>query len=292
MKKLIVYYSMEGNSHFIAGKMAEKISADTLRLVPQKAYVDKGFAKFIWGGKSAVMAEKPKLMPYSVDFSLYDEIIIGFPIWASTITPPIRTFVCDNLNELKKKKISVYACQAGNGAEKAMAKLQALLGIDEFKATAVFIDPKTRPSEKNEKILDEFCNKIQGFFESDFARVDFIEKDNVVFHTWKKEAHFDDYRAPVTASLELLRAHKDSIFIVDARNGFEDTKEDVEWGFNYFLPEMKKTGCKLWGFILPEFSRIEGEIDLWTAEIEKNFRVIRGTSYDEVFKLASDCYEQ
>ena len=95
---------MEGNSHFIAGKMAEKISADTLRLVPQKAYVDKGFAKFIWGGKSAVMAEKPKLMPYSVDFSLYDEIIIGFPIWASTITPPIRTFVCDNLNELKKRK--------------------------------------------------------------------------------------------------------------------------------------------------------------------------------------------
>ncbi|MBQ5998891.1 MAG: hypothetical protein IJL70_05410 [Treponema sp.] len=288
MKKLIVYYSMEGNTHYIAEKMAEKLSADLLRLVPKKAYIDKGFAKFIWGGKSAVMAEKPKLMPYSVDFSLYDEIIIGFPIWASTITPPIRTFVCDNLNELKEKKISVYACQAGNGAEKAMAKLQALLGIEEFKATAVFIDPKTRPSEKNDKILSEFCNKIQGIFENDFARIEFIKKDNVVFHTWKKEAHFDDYRTPVTASLELLREHKGSIFVVDARNGFEDTKEDVEWGFNYFLPETKKTGCKIWGFILPEISHIEGEIDLWTTEIEKNFKVIRATSYDEVLKMASD----
>lgn len=287
MKKLIVYYSMEGNTHYIAEKMAEKLSADLLRLVPKKAYIDKGFAKFIWGGRSAVMAEKPKLMPYSVDFSLYDEIIIGFPIWASTITPPIRTFVCDNLNELKEKKISVYACQAGNGAEKAMAKLQALLGIEEFKATAVFIDPKTRPSEKNEKILSKFCNKIQGIFENDFARIEFIKKDNVVFHTWKKEAHFDDYRTPVTASLELLREHKGSIFVVDARNGFEDTKEDVEWGFNYFLPETKKTGCKIWGFILPEISHIEGEIDLWSTEIEKNFKVIRATSYDEVLKMAS-----
>ncbi len=287
MKKLIVYYSMEGNTRYVAERIAEKISADLLRLVPKKAYIDKGFAKFIWGGKSAVMAEKPKLQPYSVDFSLYDGIIIGFPVWASTITPPIRTFVCDNIKILKEKKISVFACQAGNGAEKAMLKLRNLLEIEDFNATAVFIDPKARPSEKNNAILDEFCNKINGIFESDFARIEYIKKDNTVFHTWKKEAHYDNYRTPVTASLELLREHKNSIFIVDARNGFEDTKEDVEWGFNYFLPEMKKTGCKVWGFILPKISHIEGEIDLWTTEIEKNFRVIRATSYEEVLKLAS-----
>jgi hypothetical protein len=29
-----------------------------------KAYPTKGFRKFLWGGKSAVMAEKPKLLPY------------------------------------------------------------------------------------------------------------------------------------------------------------------------------------------------------------------------------------
>ena len=75
-----------------------------------------------------------------------------------------------------------------------------------------------------------------------------------------------------------------SVFIVDARNGFEDVKEDVDWGFTFFLPELKKTGCKIWGFILPEVSEIEGEIDLWTKEIEKNFRVIRATSYEEILE--------
>ncbi len=121
-------------------------------------------------------------------------------------------------------------------------------------------------------------------FESEFAKTEYIEKDNVVFHVWKKEAHFDDYRDPVTASLEMLREHKNSIFIVDARNGFEDVKEDVEWGFDWFLPELKKTGCEIWGFILPQVSDIEGEIDLWTAEIEKNFRVIRAESYEDILK--------
>ena len=29
-----------------------------------KAYPTKGFRKFLWGGKSAVMAEKPKLLPF------------------------------------------------------------------------------------------------------------------------------------------------------------------------------------------------------------------------------------
>ena len=121
-------------------------------------------------------------------------------------------------------------------------------------------------------------------FESDHARTEYIEKDNVVFHVWKKEAHSDDYRKPVEASLEMLREHENSIFIVDARNGFEDTEEDVEWGFTYFLPELKKTGCKIWGFILPEVSGIEGEIDLWTREIMKNFRVIRAASFEEILE--------
>ena len=127
-------------------------------------------------------------------------------------------------------------------------------------------------------------------FDSDFAKSEYIEKDNVVFHTWKKEAHFDDYRKPVEASLEILREHKKSVFIVDARNGFEDAKEDVEWGFSFFLPELKKTGCTIWGFILPEISDIEGEIDLWTKEIEKNFRVIRATSYEEIVKQIGENY--
>lgn len=125
-------------------------------------------------------------------------------------------------------------------------------------------------------------------FESEFAKTEYIEKDGVVFYIWKKEAHFDNYRKPVTASLDLLREHKDSIFIVDARNGFEDVKEDVEWGFTFFLPELKKTGCRIWGFILPEVSDIEGEIDLWTSEIEKNFVVIRAESYEEIIRKAKE----
>ena len=160
MGKLLVFYSLEGNTEYIADRICEKIGCDKLRLIPKKAYKDKGFAKFLWGGKSAVMAETPELESYDVDLDKVDELIIGFPVWASTITPPIRTFLTDNKDALKEKKIAVYACQAGNGAPKAMEKIRDLLGIDEFVAKAVFIDPKARPSDENEKILEEFTDKL------------------------------------------------------------------------------------------------------------------------------------
>lgn len=160
MKRLIVFYSLEGNTEYIADMIVDKLSADKLKLVPKKAYADKGFAKFFWGGKSAVMAEKPELESYDVNLDDYDEIVIGFPVWAGTITPPIRTFVSDNMASLKEKRICSFACQSGSGAEKAFDKLKALLGIEEFTATAIFIDPKAKPSEENKLKLDMFVSKL------------------------------------------------------------------------------------------------------------------------------------
>ena len=160
MKTLIVYYSLEGNTEYVVNAISGKLSADVLKLVPKKAYSDKGFSKFFWGGKSAVMAEAPELEPYTVDLSEYDQVVFGFPVWAGTFTPPIRTFVKENKAALQGKRISAFACQSGAGAEKAFAKLKDYIGIDSFYANMILIDPKSKPSEENEVTMNEFCEKL------------------------------------------------------------------------------------------------------------------------------------
>ena len=155
MKTLIVYYSLEGNTQYTAERIAAAIGAETLRLAPEKAYPDSGFKKFFWGGKSAVMAEKPKLQPYEFDPAAWERIIIGFPVWAGNVTPPIRTFIKEN--DLRGKRIAAFACQSGAGAEKAFAKLKAALGVSALEAEMVLIDPKTKPSEANEQKIAAFC---------------------------------------------------------------------------------------------------------------------------------------
>ena len=156
MKDLIVYYSLEGNTEYVVNRIKEKTGADVLKLVPKKAYADKGFAKFVWGGKSAMMAEKPSLQEYDVDLTKYDRVIFGFPVWASTFTPPIRTFIAENLAALKGMKIAAFACQTAKGADQAFEKLAKYLGISSFDAKASFLDPKLIPDEKKDAEIDAF----------------------------------------------------------------------------------------------------------------------------------------
>lgn len=160
MKTLVVYYSLEGNTEYVAEKIKDKIDVDILKLVSKKAYHDKGFAKFFWGGKSAVMAEKPELEEISVDLSGYDRIIFGFPVWASNFTPPLRTFIEEHSDGLKDKRFSAFACQSGSGAEKAFGKLAKCIGIDAFEQTAVFIDPKAKQDANKDEQIEAFCRAL------------------------------------------------------------------------------------------------------------------------------------
>ena len=159
MKTLIVYYSMGGNTAYAAEQIAGACGFETLRLEPVKKYPDRGFRKFFWGGKSAVMAETPELEPYTFTADNYDRIIFGFPVWAGNVTPPIRTFIKEN--DLRGKRIAAFACQSGSGAEKAFEKLKAAIGIDALEAELVLIDPKAKPDPENDRKIREFCKKLQ-----------------------------------------------------------------------------------------------------------------------------------
>ena len=158
MKTVIIYYSMSGNTAAAAKKIAETLQADLIEIKPEKAFPDKGFRKFLWGGKSAVMAETPKLMPYTFDPDKYDQIVIGFPVWASNVAPPIRTFAAENKENVRNKKIAAFACQGGNGAEKAFKKLLDCLGQDSFTATMILNDPK--PKTEKDQAIAAFVSKL------------------------------------------------------------------------------------------------------------------------------------
>ena len=161
MEDLIVYYSLEGNTDYVAQRIKEKLGAHIRRLVPVKPYSDKGLSKFFWGGKSAIMGDKPDLEDYNVDFSRFDRIIFGFPVWAANFTPPLRTFIEDNREGLKGKRFAAFVCQSGSGAEKALAKLEKCIGETAFEQTAIFIDPKAKRSEETDLRIDAFINALK-----------------------------------------------------------------------------------------------------------------------------------
>lgn len=112
MKKLLVYYSYEGNTEALANTVKENIDCDILKLEPIKEKKSEGLFRFVWGGYQVYMNKTPKLKEYNIDLSKYTDIIIGTPCWFGTYAPPINTFIKEN--KLINKNIYIYVCNGGN----------------------------------------------------------------------------------------------------------------------------------------------------------------------------------
>lgn len=112
VKALVVFYSLEGNTKFIAEIIAKELKADLLALKPQKEISSKGFMRFVWGGKQVLMKEKPHLLPLKKNASDYDLIIIGTPVWNFSFSPTIRSFFSQV--KLKNKKIALFCSHSGS----------------------------------------------------------------------------------------------------------------------------------------------------------------------------------
>ena len=175
MKVALVYYSMSGNTEYAAEKiknvMTEKAAAanggeglpggfsiELIKIEPDKAYPEKGAKKFLFGGKAAVMGEKPVLKEYKFDPSKYDTIIIGSPVWASTMAPPIRSFVTNRWSDIMNKQLGIFTCASGNGGYKAVEKIRDLIGVRKLKFCMSLIDPKEKQTHSNDLEIDRFCN--------------------------------------------------------------------------------------------------------------------------------------
>lgn len=150
MKTLIIYYSFEGSTKFIAETMAKEIGADLLELKPEKELKSHGFSKFIWGGRQVVMKTKPKLLPCAKNFNDYDLILIGTPVWAFTFTPPLRTFFSEV--KLENKKIALFCCSDGQPG-KTFKNMKEELNGNEFVGEMEFVDVVKKREENGEKAV-------------------------------------------------------------------------------------------------------------------------------------------
>lgn len=158
MKTIIVYYSLEGNTKFAAQEVAVQLEAETLQIEPMEPYPTGSVGKYLLGGKDVIFGARPQLKPYKFRADDYDAVIIGTPIWASGCTPPIRAFIAEN--DLKGKKIGLFACSGSGNAEKAFEKMRKEIGVQEGAATMSLRNPGKSLSASDQQRIDNFCKKF------------------------------------------------------------------------------------------------------------------------------------
>lgn len=157
MKSLIVFYSLEGNTKFIAKAIADSAKADILEIKPKKEINTKGFMRFLWGGGQVVMREKPALLPFDKDPKDYGMIFIGTPVWAFTYAAPFNTFFHEA--NLKNKKIALFVCHGG-GMKNTFGDMRKALAGNEIIGEIDFNEPLKHDAELSAKKAKEWAKKI------------------------------------------------------------------------------------------------------------------------------------
>lgn len=157
MKKLVIYYSLDGNTRFIAEKMAEKIDADILELKPEKEIPRIEPMKHFFGAKKVLLKRTSELKEYSLNLKDYDLSAIGTPVWAFTYTPAIRTFLSEN--DISDKKIILF-CTSMIGPGKTFADFKKALENNEIIGEIGFKKVLKKPLENLEH-LENFIDSIK-----------------------------------------------------------------------------------------------------------------------------------
>lgn len=158
MKVALVYYSLEGNTQYVAEQITAHLDVDIFKLRSVKAYPKGTVSKYLWGGKSVMMGEKPELEPYDFNPNNYDLILIGTPIWASSYAPPIKTFLAEN--NLSQKKIALFTCSAGGGSQKCMKQFQEALPNCEILSTLDLVNPMKKKQAADIEKIKQFCQSF------------------------------------------------------------------------------------------------------------------------------------
>ena len=87
MKTAIIYYSFSGNNKLLAETLADRLSADLIRITePYK----RGAWRILW---DMLFCRTPKINPVELNYEDYDHVMIMAPIWDFRIANPMKTFL-------------------------------------------------------------------------------------------------------------------------------------------------------------------------------------------------------
>ncbi|MBE6017812.1 MAG: hypothetical protein E7233_09455 [Lachnospiraceae bacterium] len=158
MKRLVVYYSLSGNTKNAAEKIAGMLDADIMKLETVKPMPKSFAAQIIVGGGQVALKHVPEIKPLEKDPAQYDEIILGTPIWNSKGVPAVNAFLKDK--DAAAKVTSVFILSGGGEIGKCVDALAAQL--PNLKNKVSLLDKKHEASKENDTKISQFADAVKA----------------------------------------------------------------------------------------------------------------------------------
>jgi len=154
MKALVAYYSRTGTTRKAAKGVSKFLKCDAEEILDTKDR--SGPVGYLLAGKDATLKRLTKLKQTEKSPLAYDLVVIGTPVWAFTVSAPVRTYIHENKGRLKK--VAFFCTMEGTGGSGAFREMEKLcgkkpVGLLELKAKEVW-------NERHIENLKKFCREI------------------------------------------------------------------------------------------------------------------------------------
>lgn len=124
MKSLVVFYSRTGNTKRAAEAIAKELNADIEEIFDTKNR--NGVLGYLSAGRDASLERHARIKRPKKDPARYDLIVIGTPIWAGNMSPPIREYAFQEAGRFKH--VAFFCTMGDSGSESTFFKMHALCG--------------------------------------------------------------------------------------------------------------------------------------------------------------------
>ena len=162
MKCAVVYFSWSGNTRFAAETIAKKTGADLYEIKAETPY-NSNYGKCCDEAKPECYGKtlRPIKPIEGLDLAKYDLVFVGSPNWWGTMAPPVRTWVSQNKDALKGKKVCLFQTHGGGGMQRVGKEFAETVGD-----AATVLSPKAfggSSIKSNVKALEDFAaERISG----------------------------------------------------------------------------------------------------------------------------------
>ena len=109
MDSLIVYFSRDGHTKFVAEEI-QKITGSDIEQLKEDGVNRKGLWNWFLAGRDGWLGKKSKIQEIVKDPTSYEVLYIGSPVWGFNMVPAVRT----NIDEIKKYIPSLTNASGGS----------------------------------------------------------------------------------------------------------------------------------------------------------------------------------
>jgi menaquinone-dependent protoporphyrinogen IX oxidase len=123
-RTLVVFYSRSGTTRKIAQALSDALKCDLEEITEPTART--GLFGYIRSLLEARRRHPSAIVPSKHDVSSYDLVVIGTPVWAWSLSSPVRAYLIATARQLPE--VAFFCTLGGSGSESAFAQMAAIVG--------------------------------------------------------------------------------------------------------------------------------------------------------------------